>query len=140
MYWLIAFVLLILIEIITVGLTTIWFAAGALAAFIVSLITTNILIQIVAFLSVSLATLFMIRPIAVKYLNQSREKTNIDSIIGRSGIVTEAIDNLRAKGVVKVSGQEWTARSTDESVTIAEGSTVKVIEIQGVKLMVEKEE
>lgn len=140
MYWLIAFVLLILIEIITVGLTTIWFAAGALVAFIVSLITTNILIQIVAFLIVSLATLFMIRPIAVRYLNQSREKTNIDSIIGRSGIVTEAIDNLRAKGTVNVSGQEWTARSTDESVTIAEGSTVKVIEIQGVKLMVEKEE
>lgn len=139
MYWLIAFVLLLVIEIITVGLTTVWFAAGALAAFIVSLITSNILVQILVFLIVSLGTLFMIRPVAVRYLNQNREKTNVDSIIGRSAIVTGAIDNLRAEGTVNVSGQEWTARSVDDSVKIAKDSRVKIIKIQGVKLIVEEE-
>lgn len=137
MYWLAAFVVLLIIEIITVGLSTIWFAAGALGAFIASVAGANIWVQIVIFLILSLGMLILLRPVALKYFNQDRVKTNVDSIIGMVGRVTLTIDNVKEEGTVKISGQEWTARSSQDSVVIPKDTRVRIIEVRGVKLIVE---
>lgn len=137
MYWLAAFVVLLIIEIVTVGLSTIWFAIGALGAFIASVAGANIWIQVVIFLVISLVMLILLRPVALKYFNQDRVKTNVDSIIGTVGMVTRSIDNAREEGTVKVSGQEWTARSSEDAVLIPQDTRVRIMRVQGVKLIVE---
>lgn len=138
MLWLIAFVVFLVAEIASVALTSIWFAVGALVSFVVSLFCDVLWIQILVFLLVSLVLLIFTRPLANKYLNQNRTKTNVDAVVGRQGIVTEAIDNLKAAGTVSIAGQLWTARSKDDSVVIAEGASVVVKEVRGVKLIVEE--
>ncbi|MEG0806127.1 MAG: NfeD family protein [Lachnospiraceae bacterium] len=136
--WLILIVLLVIIEIATLGLTTIWFAGGALVAFIANLCGANLPIQIILFTLVSFAMLFATRPIAIRYINKDRIKTNAESLIGQNATVQEDIDNMKAMGQVIVNGQEWTARSTEDAVLIAVGSTVVIDAIQGVKLIVKK--
>ncbi len=137
MYWLILFVILIVIEIATLGLTTIWFAGGALIAFVASVLGTPLWIQIVLFFLVSILLLFVTRPIAMKYLNLNRTKTNAESLIGKTGIVTGDINNLMGEGSVIINGQEWTARTVDDSQTIAKDQQVVIKAIIGVKLIVE---
>lgn len=139
MYWLIAMAILLVIEIITMGLTTIWFAAGALAAVVAALFHAPLIVQFALFLTVSVVLFWFTRPIAEKYLNNSRTKTNINSIIGEEAKVTEEIDNFNQKGAVVVRGLEWTARSVNDNEIIPEGSKVKVKEVNGVKLLVEKQ-
>ncbi|MBS5363149.1 MAG: NfeD family protein [Butyribacter sp.] len=139
MYWLIAMAILLVIEIITMGLTTIWFAAGALAAVVAALFHAPLIVQCALFLTVSVVLFCFTRPIAEKYLNNSRTKTNINSIIGEEAKVTEEIDNFNQKGAVVVRGLEWTARSVNDNEIIPEGSKVKVKEVNGVKLLVEKQ-
>lgn len=139
MYWLVVMAVLLVIEIITMGLTTIWFAAGALVAVIAALLHAPISVQFVLFAVVSVVLFFFTRPVAEKYLNNSRAKTNINSIIGEEAKVTEEIDNFNQKGAVVVKGLEWTARSADENEVIPAGSKVRVKEISGVKLIVEKQ-
>ncbi len=134
-YWLIIMAILILFEIITLGLSTIWFAFGALAAFVASLFGANLVIQLIVFFAVSLITLFFTRPIALKYFNKDRIKTNAESLIGLKAVVTEQIDNLGASGYVSVGGQEWMARSVGD-VLIDEGRTVIIDGISGAKLIV----
>ena len=136
-FWLVLLILCIGIEVLTLGLTTIWFAGGALVAIFASLLHAPIFVQIILFFVVSLLLLFFTRPIAVKYFNKDRVKTNVESMVGRQAIVTEEIDNLKAAGQVTVNGQEWTARSWDEKVKIPEGEVVTVRAINGVKLIVE---
>lgn len=138
--WLIAFVVFLIAEIATVALTSIWFAAGALVAFIVSFFCDTLWVQILVFLIVSLVMVIVTRPVANKFLNQNREKTNVDALVGRQGVVTEAIDNLKAVGEVSISGQLWMARTADDTVRITEGAKVIVKEIRGVKLIVEEKE
>lgn len=138
--WLVFLVALVVIEICTMGLTTIWFAAGALAATVAAALGAPLFLQIALFLIVSVLMLVFTRPIAVKYFNQDREKTNVESVIGKKAIVTGAIDNLQACGQVTLNGLEWTARSAADDLKIPEGSVVIVREIQGVKLIVEMEE
>lgn len=138
--WLIAFVIFLIAEIATVSLTSIWFAAGALVAFIVSFFCDTLWVQILVFLIVSLVMVVFTRPFADKFLNKDREKTNVDAIVGKKGIVTEAIDNLKATGEVSLSGQIWMARTEEDSVKIPEGAKVIVKEIRGVKLIVEEKE
>lgn len=133
--WLILLAILILIEIITLGLTTIWFAGGALVAFIVSLFYDNILIEIVLFIVISLILLFFTRPIVKKYFNSTRTKTNYTAVIGKEALVTATIDNINATGLAIVDGQEWSARSVDGSI-IEKGSKVIIENVSGVKLMV----
>lgn len=140
MYWLIAMAVLLVIEIITMGLTTIWFAAGALVAVVAALFHAPLVVQFVLFVVVSVILFCFTRPVAEKYLNNSRTKTNINSIIGEEAKVTEEIDNFNQKGAVVVKGLEWTARSADESEVIPAGSKVRVKEVSGVKLIVEKQE
>lgn len=135
--WLILLAILLFIEIITLGLTTIWFAGGAFIAFIVSLIYDNLLLEVILFLAVSLLLLCFTRPFIMKYFNPKRLKTNYEGVIGKEALVSITIDNLKAQGQVVVDGQEWTARSTTGEI-IEEGNRVIVESISGVKLMVYK--
>lgn len=141
MYWLGIFVVLLIIEIFTMGLTTIWFAGGALAAYLVGIIGIGTIGQIIAFTAVSVLLLIFTRPVAVKYFNQSRQKTNAESLIGQQGLVIEEISTLQAVGKVEVNGQEWSAKTDEPDGKIAKDKVVVIDGIQGVKLIVrEKEE
>lgn len=138
--WLIIFVACIVIEIITMGLTTIWFAGGALIAAVGAALNAPLWLQIVLFVAVSLVLLYFTRPIAVKYFNKDRVRTNAESLVGKQAIVISEIDNLQGIGQVTVGGQEWSARTTIEGITLPVGSVVIVRAISGVKLMVEEKE
>lgn len=134
--WLIVFVVLVIIEIITMGLTTIWFAGGALVATLVAAVHAPLWVQIVLFLVVSALLLFFTRPVAVKYFNKDRVRTNVESLIGQQAIVISEINNLQGIGQVTVNGQEWSARSTDEEAAIPVGCVVIIERVSGVKLIV----
>ena len=134
--WLVLLIVFAVGEAVTVGLTSIWFAAGALGALITSTLTENLLIQIIVFLALSLVTLLLVRPLARKYFIPRRVATNADRILGQEGIVTEDIDNLEAKGQVKVSGTVWSARSQRDEVPIPAGTRVRILRIEGVKVFV----
>ena len=136
MSWLILLVLLLGIEILTLGLTTIWFAGGALVAFFAALLGAGLVVQVVLFAGVSLVLLAFTRPLAVKYLNHRTTKTNVDSIVGRHGEVVEEINNLQAQGQVKIDGMPWTARAEREEEIIPAGTVVAVVRVSGVKLIV----
>lgn len=137
LYWLGIAALLLVIEIATLGLTTIWFALGALVAALVSYIGIGIIGQVLLFVIVSGVSLAVTRPLAMKYLNNRTIRTNADSLIGKVAIVTEEIDNIAAKGAAKIQGEEWMARSQQDDVIVKEGEKVKVLQISGVKLIVE---
>lgn len=137
-YWLILFIVLLVIEIITLGLTTIWFAGGALTAFVLSMLEVSPTVQWAVFCAVSLILLFATRPWAVRYFNsQKKEKTNVDSLIGKTAVVTSEIRNLEGKGEVFVNGLTWTARAGEDSLVIKEDTHVTITAVQGVKLIVE---
>lgn len=138
MIWLAIMIVLIGIEIATVGLTTIWFAIGALAAILVAFLGGSVIVQIAVFLIVSLGMLIFTRPFAMKYINANHIKTNYEGIIGKSVKVTQDVDNVNATGTAVVNGQEWTARSVSDEVKIPAGSMAKVVKISGVKLILEK--
>ena len=137
MIWLAAFVVFIGIEAVTMALTTIWFAGGALAALCLALLGAGKYMQMGAFFLVSLLLLIFTRPFALKYVNQRTEKTNVEGIVGKTARVTAAINNDLAEGTAVVAGQEWTARSVDGSI-IEAGTMVSVEAVSGVKLMVKK--
>ena len=133
--WLAVFVLLSVIELATMGLTTIWFAGGAVAGFIASRLGANVVIQAVVFFVVSIVLLIFTRPFAVRYINSNKTKTNIDGLIGQEALVLEEINNIRETGCARLEGKEWTARSVDDTVIPAD--TVVIVErIEGVKLIV----
>ncbi len=131
--WLVVMVVAIVIEALSLGLTSIWFAAGALVAWLVSLVVDSFAVQLTVFLVVSLVLVVGIRPFAVKGLKIGRHRTNADALVGQEGFVLKPIEPLTATGQVKVGAQIWTAIS-DES--LVEGQKVIVQEIQGVKLRV----
>lgn len=135
-FWVILFVVLIGIEVLTLALTTIWFAGGALAAFVLSLFGAGVEVQLVVFVVVSFLLLFFTRPFAAKYINKKTTKTNSESLIGRQARVTTKVDNNESMGTAVLNGQEWTARAFDSSKIYEPGTTVLVREIRGVKLMV----
>ena len=133
--WLAVFVLLIVIELATMGLTTIWFAGGAVAGFIASMLGANVVIQAAAFFAVSILLLFFTRPFAVRYINSNKTKTNVDGLIGQEALVLEEINNIRETGCARLEGKEWTARSMNDTV-IPKDTVVTVERIEGVKLIV----
>jgi len=137
-YWLGILAACLAVEVATLGLVSIWFAGGALVTFFVAMATETLWIQLVVFFAVSFILLFATRPIASKYYNNKRTKTNVDSLVGEYCKVTEVIDNFNETGTVVLNGMEWTARSVDESV-IEVGAKVKVHGIDGVKVLVGKE-
>lgn len=133
--WVVILIAALVVEIATMGLTTIWFAGGALIALIAAAIGVPVVVQILAFLIISVVLLVFTRPIAVKYFNKDRVRTNVESLVGRQAIVVSQVDNLRGVGQVSVGGQEWSARSSVDDVVLEEGAVVTVLAISGVKLI-----
>lgn len=133
--WLLVFTALIVVELITLGLTTIWFAGGALVACLFAALKLPVWSQILAFLIVSLVLLYFTRPVAVRYFNKNRTRTNVEGMIGKQAIVISEIDNIQGTGQVKVSGMDWSARS-ESGEPIKEGNVVIVKAVEGVKLIV----
>lgn len=135
--WAVLFVFLLIIELATMGLTTIWFAGGAAAAFICSMLGFGSMVQIVAFFAVSILLLVFTRPFAVRYINRNRTKTNVESLVGADALVLEDVDNIRETGCARLEGKEWTARSVEGDM-IPKDTVVTVVRIEGVKLMVRR--
>lgn len=136
-FWIIAMVVFLVIEAVTVGIVSVWFAIGALFAMVTAMLGANLWVQIAVFLVVSAATLYFTRPLVKKYVNNKVEPTNADMLIGKECRVVETIDNLTGTGAVYVDGKTWTARTVDEEI-IPEGQLVKAERIEGVKLIVSK--
>ena len=132
-YWLIASAVFLLVEIMTLGLTSIWFAGGAVVAAIAALFGVPFLVQMLLFIVVTCLLFALTRPVAKRYLNNRVQKTNTDALIGQT------INNMESKGYVQLNGQDWTARSAEAGEIIPAGCEVVVKEIQGVKLIVERE-
>lgn len=133
--WLLVFIVLLLIEICTVNLVSIWFALGALASLCASIFTNNMIIQLIVFIVVSFITLAVTKPL-VKKIKGKEHFTNLDRVIGMEGIVTEDISKFQI-GEVKVDSKRWSAKSDEE---IKKGSIVIIEKIDGVKLIVRKKE
>lgn len=136
--WLGLAAVLLIIEAVTVGLTTIWFAGGALIAALASYFGAGLPVQIGLFLAISAVLLIFTRPLAVKYLNKDKTRTNAESLIGQKAVVTQDIDNLAQTGQVRINDIEWTARTADDSRKVTRGTVVNILAIRGVKLIVEK--
>lgn len=136
--WLVLLIIFIVVELATLGLATIWFAGGALIAALAAMLGAPVFVQIILFVLVSCILLVFTRPIAVKYFNKDRIKTNAESLVGMQAIVISEIDNLQGTGRVTVNGVEWMGRSIDKSKTIAVGEVVIIRAINGVKLIVEE--
>lgn len=134
--WLVVLIVSIGVEVATLGLTSIWFAGGAVVAVIVAAFHGSVWLQILLFFAVSLLLLFFTRPIAVRYFNRDRVRTNVESMIGRQAIVTSEIDNLQGIGQVTVGGQEWSARTEADGMNLQPGIVVDIVAVNGVKLIV----
>ena len=134
--WLALIIIFIIIEMITVGLTSIWFAGGSLAALLSALFGMPVIGQVVLFLMVSIVLVFFTRPFALKFVKPHNIKTNYEDVIGKEVRVTQTIDNHLDTGTAVLGGQEWTARSVDTDVVFEKGQMVQVIEIKGVTLYV----
>ena len=135
--WMALVIIFLVVELVTVGLTTIWLAGGALVAFILAAVGADFWIQLVAFFVVSFVLIFFTRPIAVKYFNPRRTRTNSEELIGEIIKVTRRIDNRSAEGTALAKGLEWSARAVSDDIIIEKDTLVKVIRIEGVKLIVE---
>ena len=129
---------MLIIELFTAGLTTIWFAAGALCALAACALGAGLPVQIIVFVAVSLIMLVFTRPWAARYLNRQTHKTNAEALVGRKVRVTQDINNLKEEGEVTVNGLPWKARSSDDTVTFRRDEQVLVEGIEGVKLIVSK--
>ena len=138
--WLVLLIILLIIEIITVGLTSIWAAGGALAALILNILGLSLVWQIVAFFVVTFVLLIFTRPFAVKFITTQREKTNYEGIIGKTIRIAERVDNIRQTGMAVVNGQEWTVRAQEDQEILEPETLAKVVNISGVKLIVRKYE
>ena len=139
-FWLVVLAICAVVELITMGLTSVWFAGGALVAALVALICPYIWVQVAVFVIVSVVLLIFTKPIAVRYFNKDRIKTNADSLIGQRAIVVSEIDNLKGIGEVTVSGLDWSARTEEDGLVIPEKAVVVIKRIEGVKLIVELDE
>ncbi len=133
--WLGLVILFLIAEGATVSLVSLWFAAGAVVAMFAALLGAGAWLQTGLFLVVSGALLLMLRPIVRRYLVPKITPTNVDSLMGSTGLVTEAIDNVTASGQVKLGAMEWTARSTTGE-DIPQGTLIRVDRIEGVKVYV----
>lgn len=134
-FWLIAMVIFIAAEAMTVTLVSIWFALGALGAILVALLGGSLAMQVTVFLALAIALLLCLRGMVRKHFTPRIVHTNVDSIIGATGIVITPVNNVAALGQVTIGGMEWSARSTDGS-HISAGTMVKVDRIEGVKVFV----
>lgn len=135
--WIVIAVFLAIIEAATMGITTIWFAAGALVAAFSAMFIDSLMAQIAIFLLVSVLLLVFTRPVVNKYFSKKTVKTNADALVGMTGVVVDTIEPIKL-GQVKVNGQMWTAIAGDDIIYKDEEVIVK--EISSVKLVVAKKE
>ena len=140
MVWLILMIVLAVIELATLGLVTIWFAAGAAVAMLASALGAPFVVQIILFIAVSVLIMIFVRPLASKYVNARVTKTNIDAAIGKKVMVTAAIDNSKGAGKVTFEGSSWNAISTNDSKCYEEGQWVIIDRIEGTKVFVYQDE
>lgn len=133
--WLVLLVVFLIAEASTVTLVSLWFAAGSLIALIAGLLGAALWLQVLLFLAVSVLSLTALRPLVRKFIHPRLTATNVDSVIGSTGLVTASIENVSASGQVKLGAMEWTARSTSGA-PIPEGTMVRVDRIEGVKVFV----
>ncbi len=138
-FWIALIIVFVIIEAATAGITTIWFAIASVIALVAQLLGFSPISQIAIFLVASAILIYFTRPLVMKYLKVGKTRTNADKLVGDVGKVIEEIDNLNAKGLVKISNQIWTARSMDETI-IPMDALVRVERIDGVKLIVNKME
>lgn len=136
--WLLIVAIMLIIEIFTMGLTTIWFSFGAVVAAVASACSAPLWLQIVLFCVVSVAVMILVRPYALKFQNKNQVKTNIDAYIGQRAVVIEEINNQKGTGKVRYQGMEWMARSTAEDIMSVD-EVVVIERVSGVKLIVTKE-
>lgn len=137
-FWLAVVAVMLVIEIFTMGLTTIWFSLGAAASAAVSALGGPVWLQIVLFCAISVLVMLLVRPFAVKVLDKNRTRTNVDEYVGQTVQVIETIDNGKETGHVRLRGMEWLARSAEDDTVIYEGENALVRSVSGVKLIVEK--
>lgn len=136
-FWLIVVAVMLIFEIFSMGLTTIWFSIGAVVSAITSAFGAPLWLQIMLFCVVSIVVMLLVRPFAMKVIDKNRTKTNVDALVGQQVAVLETIDNQKETGRVTLNQVEWMARST-ENVVIEAGERVVIDSVSGVKLMVSK--
>ena len=134
-FWLAAMVIFIIAEATTVTLVSIWFAVGALGSILIALLGGGLTLQVTVFLALAIVLLIFLRGAVRKHFAPRITRTNVDSVIGATGIVVTPVNNIAALGQVQINGVEWSARSTDGS-HIGAGTLVKVDKIEGVKVFV----
>lgn len=136
--WFIAFIAFIGIELVSMGLTSIWFSVGALTAFVAALLGAPVYVQFILFVVVSTVVLVFVRPFALKYVNKNTEKTNVEAMAGKTCKVIVQINNIEGTGEILVDGLEWTARTEDDSI-LNVGDLATIVKIEGVKAIVKKQ-
>ena len=136
--WLILTIVFVIAELATVGLVSIWFAAGSLITLIAAALGAPLPVQLILFLAISIALLLATRPFAKKFINSRTQATNVDSVIGEKARVTERVSNLDLTGKAVVRGQEWTVRTDNDNEIIDQGELIEVLRVSGVKLIVRK--
>ncbi len=136
--WLVVMIVLVIVEVVTLGLVCIWFAIGALFAAVVAVFGGPWWLQLIAFVAVSAVTLIFTKPIAKKYFTDKIQKTNSEDLVGKKVMITEEVNNTLATGVAVASGLEWTARSKEDAITFEKGEFALVHAIEGVKLILVK--
>ncbi len=139
-FWLIVLAAAAIVELITMGLTSIWFAGGALVACIVAIFVPYFWVQVLIFAAVTLALLIFTRPIAVKFFNRNRFRSNAEGMVGERAIVISEIDNLKGIGEVTIRGIDWSARTENDGIVIPKNAAVIIKSIEGNKLIVELDE
>lgn len=134
--WLIAAAVFCAVEAATVGIVSLWFAGGALAAMVTSLLGGALWLQVTVFLAASAALLVAFRPFVRKVIAPGITQTNANAMVGRQALLTEAVDNLKETGALRLDGKEWSVRS-ETGETLPEGTLVTVVRLEGVRLYVE---
>lgn len=133
--WLILAGVFVIGEVLTSGFLIFWLSLGSLIAMVISFFTDNIIIQTTVFLISSVILILATKPLVKKFANIETVKTNVQSIIGKKGIVTKDINSIKATGQVKIEGELWSAIGKYD-MDIPEGTEVEVNEIKGVKVIV----
>lgn len=137
--WIVLAIVFAVIEAMTAQIVTIWFAVGTIGAIVANVLNASEFVQLVVFVAVSILTLIIARPYMKRFTKTNVQPTNADMCIGEKAIVTEEINNILSTGQAKIRGNVWTARSVDSSI-IEKDSYVIVTAIEGVKLIVKREE
>lgn len=136
--WIAIIVFAVVIEAVTDQLISIWFVPGAIVSTIIDYFEVDVVWQILVFLFISLIGIIFLRKLLTKFVPDRSTKTNIDAIVGEKCIVTEKIDNFAGCGQAKVKGQVWSARGLQDDDVFEVGEVLRIVAIEGVKLICKK--